>query len=118
MKRYTIKPEFLTAWGEDCTEDTLITGEEVTRLADAWGTSWAELLAQLIPAEDTPAAVSVDNGHTYLEPAEAIAAVGFDAITAAMDESLLEAVHAEGPETPAEFLARYLELSPVDIVIG
>jgi hypothetical protein len=44
---YTIKPEYLSMWGEDCTEDTVIDSAEVERLAAEWGKSVDELLEQL-----------------------------------------------------------------------
>lgn len=47
LTRYTIKPEFLSMWGEDVTEDTVIDSAEVERLADEWGKPVAELLDQL-----------------------------------------------------------------------
>ncbi len=45
--RYTIKPEFLSLWGEDSTEDTVITEGELQRLAQEWGTPINELRQQL-----------------------------------------------------------------------
>ena len=53
MKRYTIKPEFLSNWGEDCTEETIIDTAEVERLAEEWETPVEELLEQLIEIETT-----------------------------------------------------------------
>ena len=51
MKRYTIKPEYLTLWGEDCTEETIITEAEVERLAQEWEKPVDELLEQLEETE-------------------------------------------------------------------
>jgi hypothetical protein len=48
MKRYTIKPEYLTLWGDDVTEDTVIDAAEVERLAREWEKPVEELLEQLI----------------------------------------------------------------------
>lgn len=48
MKNYKIKSEFLSLWGEECTEDTIITASEVERLADEWDKPIDELLEQLI----------------------------------------------------------------------
>ena len=45
--KYTIKPEYLSLWGEDVTEDTIIDSAEVERLAAEWGKSVSELLDQL-----------------------------------------------------------------------
>lgn len=53
MKRYTIKQEFLSNWGEDCTEETIITAAEVERLAEEWEKPVKELLEQLEEAETT-----------------------------------------------------------------
>ena len=47
MKHYTIKPEYLTMWGENCTEETIIDSAEVERLAEEWGKPVEELLEQL-----------------------------------------------------------------------
>lgn len=118
MKFYTIKPDHLTEWGENCTEDTIIDGAEVMDLADGWETTVAELLPELI-WESGESCISVDNGHTFVDPAEAIAAVGFDTIVNAMDDSLREYIHNQYmPDTDLEFLTRYLEISPTDLVIG
>lgn len=47
MKYYLINPDFLSLWGEDCTEDTVIDDAEVERLAAEWEKPVEELLAQL-----------------------------------------------------------------------
>ena len=47
MKHYTIKPEFLSSWGEDCTEETVIDTAEVERLSEEWEKPVDELLEQL-----------------------------------------------------------------------
>ena len=47
LTRYTIRPEYLSLWGEDCTEDTVIDSAEVERLAAEWGKPVDELLEQL-----------------------------------------------------------------------
>lgn len=47
MKFYTIKPEYLTLWGANTDEDTVITEEELYRLSVAWEKSEEELLEQL-----------------------------------------------------------------------
>ena len=47
MKRYTVKPEYLTMWGEDVTEETVIDTAEVERLAQEWEKPVEELLEQL-----------------------------------------------------------------------
>lgn len=46
-KAYHIKPEFLSLWGEDCAEDTIITEDELQRLAQEWETTVDNLRQQL-----------------------------------------------------------------------
>ena len=62
--------------------------------------------------------ISIDNGHTFVTPAYAVANMDWDTIVNAMDDETRESVHAEGIEDKAEFLARYLELSDTDLIIG
>lgn len=47
MKHYTIKPDYLSSWGEDCTEETVIDTAEVERLSEEWEKPVYELLEQL-----------------------------------------------------------------------
>ena len=47
MKTYKIKPEFLSAWGSDTTEETIITEAEIVRLSSEWGVSVDDLMEQL-----------------------------------------------------------------------
>lgn len=51
MKFFAVKPEFLTLWGEDCTEDTVITEAELSRLSQEWDKPVEELLEQLDEAD-------------------------------------------------------------------
>ena len=44
---YHVKEEYLSLWGEDTTEDTVVTQDELERLADEWGKPVDELLEQL-----------------------------------------------------------------------
>jgi len=78
--------------------------------------------------------ISLDNGHSFLTASEAIAvmreqeekygpAFSFEKqwayVVNAMDPEIRETVHSElAPCTDEEFLARYLELSPDDLIIG
>jgi hypothetical protein len=63
--------------------------------------------------------ISIDNGHSYVTPAEAIEAMSWDVIVNMMDDDTREAVHNEiAPCTEIEFLVRYLEIAPDDLVIG
>lgn len=48
---YTIKPEYLSQWGEQTDEHTIITEEELADLAKEWGKSEEELKQQLIPVD-------------------------------------------------------------------
>lgn len=51
MKTYKIKPEYLDRWGEDATDDTVITEEQVEHFAREWGMKAWELQDQLIPED-------------------------------------------------------------------
>ncbi|MFP2960414.1 hypothetical protein ACLEPN_21985 [Myxococcus sp. 1LA] len=68
------------------------------------------------------ARVSLDNGQTY-RGADAVAgaelARSWPALVELMDDATRERVHGElAPCTNEEFLARYLELAPEDLVLG
>lgn len=71
-------------------------------------------------ADDVGSArISVDNGHSFVEPAEALESVGMDVIVNLMDDTIRGKVHAElAPCTDEEFLVRYLELADDDLIIG
>ena len=63
--------------------------------------------------------ISIDNGHSYVTPAEAIYAMPWDVIVDMMDDDIREAVHSEiAPFTEAEFLEAYLERANDDLIIG
>lgn len=63
--------------------------------------------------------ISIDNGATYCTPAEALEAVTIDQLAQYMDDDTREAVHGEiAPCTDEEFLTRYLELAPADLILG
>ena len=63
--------------------------------------------------------ISINNGHSFCEPAEALEEISLDTMLNYMDDDTREAVHNEiSPCTDAEFLTRYLELAPDDLVIG
>lgn len=114
--KYRVKPEYINLWGEDCTEETVISSADLDMVARGWNTTPAALIDQLIP--DGPAQISIDNGHSFISPKEAIARAPWEAIVAVMDDGTREAVHAEGIDTEEEFLTRYLELAPSDLIIG
>lgn len=70
--------------------------------------------------------VSLDNGYSYVTADEAIAIIDSDAtlidwdtIVNLMDDDIRERVAYElAPCSNADFLRRYLELSPDNLVIG
>lgn len=68
--------------------------------------------------------ISIDNGLTFIgaeELDEHTDEIGarWDAIAEAMDDETRERVHAElAPCSEIDFLRRYLELAPCDLVIG
>ena len=49
IKTYTIKPEYLELWGDDATEETIISEPELQHLAEEWNRSVDDLLQQLKP---------------------------------------------------------------------
>lgn len=126
---YTVKADYLSNWGEEVTDETVITQEELERLADEWEKPVAELKKQLIPNETY---FSLDNGRTYLNADEGIEAIQeraeeselpfsriWEIVASFMDDDIREQVHAElAPCTERDFLARYLELSPHDLIIN
>ena len=67
-----------------------------------------------------PAKISIDNGTTHCTVEEALAAHTIDEWTRLMIDDIREYVQEELPDdcTDAQFLMRYLELAPVDLIIG
>ena len=49
IKTYTIKPEFLDRWGQDATEETIVSEPELKRFAEDWCTTVSALRKQLNP---------------------------------------------------------------------
>ena len=69
--------------------------------------------------QKAPKRISVDNGHTFVDPKTAIEAVGWDTIVAVMDDELRESLHDQlAPCSYEAFLTAYLAVAPVDLVIG
>lgn len=64
-KRFYIKEECLELWGYDCTEDTIVTYQDVKDAAYAWGKSIDELLEQLIEIETRWFVVDKKNGDIW-----------------------------------------------------
>lgn len=48
---YKIKPEFLDLWGEDATEETVLTEQDVEDIARGWDKRPDDVMDQLIPQE-------------------------------------------------------------------
>lgn len=68
--------------------------------------------------EATHARISLDNGRTYCDPAEALAVYTINELAVYMDDDAREAVHREGVwDTELLFLLRYLSLAPHDLII-
>lgn len=63
--------------------------------------------------------ISINNSHSFCEPEEAIASVPWEVIVNLMDDETRETVHNElAPCSDLEFLRRYLEIAPDDLIIG
>lgn len=118
---YKIKPEYLSLWGEDATEETILTEADVTMIARGWEKPVADVLGQLIPL--APKQISLDNGNSYMTTAEAIPEILrrnlWETVVSFMDADLAEQIHTElAPCTEEDFLTRYLELAANDLIIG
>ena len=83
-----------------------------------------DTLNDIIPEEDKTMKkeakqISIDNGNSYVTPAEAIDAMAWDVIAHMMDDDIRETVHNElAPCTEEEFLVAYLEMATDDLIIG
>ena len=62
--------------------------------------------------------ISINNGASFVDPKEAIKGMDWDVIVNMMDDDTREEVAAEGHDTEEEFLSRYLEIAPCDLIIG
>ena len=67
--------------------------------------------------------ISLDNGITYMAAEEAMDEINarnlWEVVVQMMDDETRELVHGElAPCTDAEFLERYLEIAPEDLIIG
>ena len=49
--QYHIKPEYLPLWGDDATEETVLTGDDVETICRGWEKPVSEILDQLIPID-------------------------------------------------------------------
>lgn len=65
------------------------------------------------------AQISIDNGHSYTTPEDALQAHSMETIVNYMDDDTRETVHNEiAPCTDIEFLTHYLEIAANDLIIG
>lgn len=63
--------------------------------------------------------ISTNNGATWTTPEEALEHVSMETIAQYMDDETREQVHEElAPCTDSEFLRRYLEIAPDNLIIG
>ena len=67
--------------------------------------------------------ISLDNGVTFMDATEAMREINennlWDVVVNLMDDDTRERVAYEfGPDTNAEFLAKYLEIAEEDLIIG
>lgn len=65
------------------------------------------------------AGISINNGHSYCTIEEALERYTIRTWAEYMDDEIREQVHSElAPCTDVEFLTRYLEIAPDDLVLG
>lgn len=63
--------------------------------------------------------ISINNGHSYTTPREAIKAARMDTIAHMMDAEIREHVaHKYAPCTDAKFIREYLRRAKADLIIG
>lgn len=63
--------------------------------------------------------ISISNGATYTTPAEALEEISIETMAEYMDDNIRETVHNElAPCSDIEFLTRYLEIAPDDLIVG
>ena len=63
--------------------------------------------------------ITINNGATYTTAAEALEEISLDTMAEYMDDDAREAVHNElAPCSDIEFLERYLEIAPDDLIVG
>lgn len=69
--------------------------------------------------KNTMKEISIDNGNTFVSPAEALEVITLDTMAMYMDDEIREMVNAElAPCTEIEFLAYYLEFAVENLIIG
>lgn len=63
--------------------------------------------------------ISIDNGLTYTTPQDALQVISIDTMAEYMNDDAREAVHNDlAPCADIDFLTRYLEIAPDDLIIG
>ena len=106
--------------------------DEITRQAIArnidpttlefWYDGQEQFLSSAARATAGAKSISLDNGHTFTSAAEAMPEIikrnMWDAVVNLMDDDTRETVAQEGIDDDGQFLARYLELAPEDLIIG
>jgi len=81
--KYTIKPEYLTLWGEDANEETMLTEDDIEMIARGWDKDVEDVIDQLEP-------------------------YNFDSAVELMDDDLREELHEElAPCSDARFMWEY-----------
>lgn len=68
--------------------------------------------------EPTMRSISIDNGHSTTTPEEALKVFDLETLAHYMDDDAREQVAREFVDSDLEFLTRYLEIAPCDLVIG
>ena len=89
-----------------------------TKIAVEW-----DKMTRIDEEANKMAKISIDNGRTYMTAGEAMPEILegnlWPVVEQVMDDDTREQVHNEiAPCTELEFLARYLEIAPHDLVIG
>lgn len=88
MMTYRIKPEYLTQWGDNATEETVLTWDDIEMITHGWGKTPADVMDQLI--------IQDENG------------VYWEAIANLMDDEIREDLHISlAPCSEDEFLEEY-----------
>ena len=78
-----------------------------------------QLIREDLARTRTEKRISIDNGHSFISPAEAVAKMPWEQIVNFMDDDIRESVAADiAPCTEAEFLSEYLKRAKEDLIIG
>ena len=69
--------------------------------------------------------ISIDNGHSFVEPEQVTDAITdpdnpitFDTVAALMDPGTMEEAHSEFCDTDLHFLYQYLYYAKEDLIVG